>query len=145
MWLEEAAWRLEQDTRGRLRIEYKYDLDFDGKIQRFAQSEWYLVDLPEAHRITEHFDEKHKTKILGECDSEFHVAYLVTERVTTHDKFVHVAIHEMLHAVGLDHIKEDPNAIMFPYVKSTLPLRMSESDLDAFCKLLRCPMKDVRP
>lgn len=145
MWLEEAAWRLEQDTHGRLKIEYRYDLDFDGKIQRFDVNEWYLVDLPENSGITEHFDDKHKSKILGECDSLYHVVYLITERVTTHDRFVHVAMHETLHAVGLDHLKDAPEAIMFPYTKSVLPLRLHEADLEEFCRVLRCPVKDVRP
>jgi hypothetical protein len=145
MWLEEAAWRLEQDTRGRLHVEYRYDLDFSGKIQRFAPSEWYLVDLPEVSGITEHFDKLHHSKIWGECDSEYHVVYLITERVTTHNRFVHIAMHEILHAVGLQHLKGDTRAVMFPYVTSNLPLKMNETDLDEFCRVLRCPMKEVRP
>lgn len=145
MWLEEAAWRLESDTRGKLRVEYHYDLDFSGRIQRFDMGEWYLVDLSEASPITAHFDAKHGTHVLGECDPEFHVLYLVTERVTTHDRFVHTAMHETLHAVGLPHVVGDTNAIMTAIVVPRLPLHMSPTDLDAFCGLVQCPTKEVRP
>lgn len=142
MWLEEAAWRLELDTRGKLRIEYRYDLYFG---ERYPLSEWYLVDLPEASEITNHFDKKHGTHVLGECDSEYHSMYLVTERLTTHDRFVHVTMHELLHAAGVQHVSGDPHAIMAAIVVPQLPLHMNETDLDAFCKTVGCATREVRP
>lgn len=141
MWLEEAAFRLETDTRGKLRIEYRYDLDIN---TRYPRDEWYLIELPEASEVTSHFDKKHGTRVVGECDSDNRIVYLISERLTTHDRFVHVAMHEILHAVGLKHVVGDPQAIMAAIVVPRLPLHMSSTDLDAFCSVLQCPMRDVR-
>ena len=145
MWLEEAAWKLEQDTHAKLHIEYRYDLDFTGRILRYDVGEWYLVDLPEVSPITEHFDTKHGTRIWGECDPEYRVMYLVNERLTTHDRFVHTAMHELLHAVGVPHVVGDTSAIMAAIVVPRLPLHMSPTDLDAFCALVQCSTKELRP
>jgi hypothetical protein len=144
MWLEEAAWRLEQDTRGKLKVSYEYDLDFSGRIQRFSMKDWLLVDLPEESPITDHFDKKHGVKVLGECDSDNRIVYLLHERLDgSHDRFVHVAMHEILHAVGLPHVKDDVSAIMAAIVVSKLPLRMAPTDIDAFCATVGCPTKQL--
>ncbi len=139
LWIEEAAWRLENDTRGKLRVEYLYDLDWDGRIQPIPTNEWFLVNLPEGTEISSHFDKKHGVKVLGECDAEHRIVYLLSDRLQSHDRFVHTTMHEILHSIGLGHVVDD--AIVVP----RLPLHMNRSDLEAFCVKVDCRMTDVLP
>lgn len=135
-WLEEARVTLEEDTHGTLRVFYDYDFDSTEPMQNLDG--WRIVDIAESAPVVAYFDEFHKTKVIGECDGEKKIVYLVRERIETHDRFVHVAMHEILHAVGLPHVKGDAHAIMAPILFSRLPLHMSPTDLNAFCAKIRC-------
>lgn len=141
MRLEEAVWRLDRDTRGKLKIELRYDFDY---VQNFSPYDWYLANLPIESELTKHFDEKHGATILGECDYDHKIVYMMTERLASHDRFVHVAMHEFLHAAGLQHVKGDPHAIMAAIVVSKLPIQMAPADIDMFCATLGCPTKELR-
>jgi matrixin len=144
-WLALAVTQLATDTRDRLRIELHYDLDYSEPRDYFPKWDWFLVDLSEASELTKHFDEKYHTRVLGVCDSDFRVVYLVKERTESVTRFQHVAMHEFLHAVGLSHADDDPHAIMAAIVVPTLPLRMNQTDLDLFCQTVNCPAQKAAP
>ena len=145
MWLEEAAFNLEWDTRGKLRVDYAYDLDWDGQIRPIPAGEWWLVNLPDASDIAHHFDQKHGVKVLGEADTEHHVVYLLPERLRTHVRFVHTAMHETMHAIGIEHAEDDPYAVMAAIVVPHLPLHLNVTDLEMFCARVDCRASDVLP
>jgi hypothetical protein len=140
-WLEEARSTLEEDAHGTLRISYHYDFDSSEPVQNLEG--WQIVELSETTPAAQHFDDYHKMQVLGECDPEHHIVYLFHERVDTHDTFVHVAMHEILHAVGLPHVSGDSHAIMAPRVVPKLPLHMSTTDLVTLCATIGC--KEIRP
>jgi len=142
-WLEEARVTLEEDTRGILRVAYDYD--FDSTETMRPLDGWQILYLSQVTPVAEYFDDLHKTRVLGECDYDNSHVYLFRERVETHDRFVHVAMHEILHAVGVHHVKGDVHAIMAPIVFSRLPLHMSSTDLDAFCQTIQCATKEIQP
>jgi len=145
MMLEEAAFNLERDTRGKLRVDYTYDLDWDGRVRPIPAGEWFLVNLPDGSDIAHHFDAKHGVKVIGECDTDHHVVYLLPERLRTHDRFVHTAMHEVMHAIGIEHADDDPYAVMAAIVVPHLPIRLNASDLELFCARVDCRLGDVLP
>ncbi len=143
-WLEEARVTLEEDTRGILRVFYDYDFDSLEPIQA-DDGRWRILHLSEDTTPVQSFDAEHKSMVLGECDYGDRRIYLVRERLVTRTRFIHVAMHEILHAVGVQHVTGDAHAIMAPIAFSRLPLHMSSSDLDAFCQTIRCATKEIQP
>jgi hypothetical protein len=66
---------------------------------------------------------------------------IVDERINSMDIFQKVFLHELGHALLLDH---DPstNAIMYKYVDKTTSDTVSKMDLAAFCKIYSCAIKE---
>jgi len=140
-WLEEARVTLEEDTHGVLRVFYDYD--FDSTEPMVKLDGWQIVYISRETPVVGYFDDLHKTTVLGECDWENRHVYLVQERLTSRERFIHVVMHELLHSVGVHHIKNS-RAIMAPIAISQLPLHMTSEDLDAFCQTVGCSMNELR-
>src|SRR5689334_6517754 len=96
--LEVSAQNLMRDTREHLIVRYTYDLDFSGPFRRLEPDSWLLVRLPQAHPLLTEYDKLHETHVLGECDTTLRTVFLVPERLETPVRWVHVAMHETLHA-----------------------------------------------
>lgn len=63
---------------------------------------------------------------------------LVEDRLTDDELYVHVAMHEILHMVGLDHVKTE-SSIMFEVTNLTYQATcMDKYDARELCRLLRC-------
>lgn len=107
-WVPPGSWRL-------LRI-----LDADGLTQRF--------DLRNARGVPD--------PIVGICIRAAHDLYIVPDRTRTSAQMLSVTMHEMLHAVGLEHTVAAPRSVMSPTLPPAAPVTLSVYDLEELRRAL---------
>lgn len=63
---------------------------------------------------------------------------LFTFNLDTPEKFQHVALHEMGHFLGLGHVPDDVDAVMYELTFDNPPLRLNRTDIQDFCLVFGC-------
>lgn len=142
---------LEAQTAGYLRIVLTFDLDFrdqDAVIR--AWKAWSLVRVDSSNDVVKQLDARCDCSHLGFTAQETpaHRAserqmVLVVDRLPSMQKFLHVGMHELLHAAGLDHVT-DPRALMFAQSLETHTTCMHKADTVEFCRVVGCRAQDLK-
>jgi hypothetical protein len=63
---------------------------------------------------------------------------LFTFTLDTPEEFQHVALHELGHFLGLGHVPDDKNAVMYELTFDNPPLRLTRTDIQDFCLVFDC-------
>lgn len=154
-WLDEAAAEVGHDTSNVLRVTVTYDTDFSSTLSLVEhRGDSLLCREP----LGDSALDGEATDVLG------HVSQIDLDRPETwggpvhvfivadllHGPFAlkHVAEHEFLHALGLKHVTDDPQAVMWPKVSLLQPTRllstcMSRSDAVEACRAYGCDVEQL--
>lgn len=150
-WIDEAADRIRSQTSGLLIARVRFDLSFNDPAA-FARESFstlvraepdapYIVALDKGHEetlgVVFGVDPNNPNAIDLTAPRR---VYLVPERLRTHDRFVHVAMHELLHAFGLHHV-QDGAALMAPVMVRNPPLCLHLPDVVELCRVHGCDVK----
>ena len=160
--LKVAVRNLEQDTKGRLKIQIVGMIDFSGPDLAAVEiaQEWMVLRAPDGGEIVTNLDKMLDGRILGACvpSDQYHITegggavYVVTERVWSQAALVHVFAHELLHAAGVDHVADRASIMSLtacghftecPTEDGRPPVHMSTSDFMAFCRVNGCTTAPV--
>lgn len=71
------------------------------------------------------------------------VIFLVVDRLEDPHDFYEVVLHEIGHAIGLDHVT-DENSVMYARHQIPAPACPSKSDMIEFCSRRYCNLEDVK-
>jgi len=63
---------------------------------------------------------------------------LFTFTLDTPEEFQHVALHELGHFLGLGHVPDDVNAVMYELTFDDPPLQLTRTDIQDFCLVFDC-------
>ena len=146
--LVEAGKHLENETPGRVRIEFLQDLDMSRPFMIaaggvFVGDHWRIVRVTAESRAHANLNERFDgLNVLGLCNYEDRTIFMVSDGDNKPRIYQHIAEHEYLHSMGLKHTK-DPKGIMAKFVASEEPLDMHDSDREAFCNALDCNVKEI--
>ncbi len=83
-------------------------------------------------------DDHFGAKVYGWTDGN-QTIHLIPARLGTDRIFVHTAMHELLHAIGVHHVSGHPRALMAPSSDGNAPLELSREDRAAIADALNCP------
>ena len=64
--------------------------------------------------------------------------FLVGDRLSDEEMFIHVAMHEMLHVIGMDHSKTAESVMYFATNDQQHVVCMDRTDAESFCALVGC-------
>ena len=145
-WIGIAANNIAEQSAGTLEVLVDYDLRFNNISILENGSQDFLVRAPaDAPYVT--YEDSNTSRLLGvvagvDLDNYSTVGpkriYLVADRLWTTTVFIHVAMHEMLHALGLRHV-DDPDAVMFFQVQNSFPSTcLSKADAEELCRVNWC-------
>jgi hypothetical protein len=106
-----AAALLTAETLGQVQVKVLFDLDFrDARLLARVQDAPLILRMELLDAKVGLADEIHHVQVLGWTSPPR--AFLIPARLPDERVFIHVAMHEMLHVLGVLHV-EDPRAIMF--------------------------------
>jgi hypothetical protein len=83
--------------------------------------------------------------VLGYAESvgKGHKVFLFADRLAEDDaKFIHAAMHELLHAAGLQHVVDPPSVMSGNAVQTGAC--MTEADAREFCRVYHCDLSQLR-
>lgn len=107
---------------------------------RIPPGDWRLMRIGDTDDLTHRFDHRNSRgvpdPIVGICVRYDHSLYLVPDRIRTSAQLLSVTMHEILHAVGMEH-GGGRRAVMHPVVVDDAPVRLSDADLSALSTVLR--------
>jgi hypothetical protein len=134
--LEAAAISLNIQSEGRLAVELRSGLD----PARFwvPPGAWRFLRIVSDSDLTRRFDWRNgrDEAIVGICVRASQDLYLVPDRIRTSEQFLSVAMHEVLHAVGLEHTGVD-SSVMAEKVGDHPPVRLTPVDVRELRRALK--------
>lgn len=127
--LEAAAVSLNIQTHGLVTVELRTGLD-PGRFW-VPPGSWRLLRILGDSSLALRFDMRNATSVpepvVGICVRAAYDIYIVPDRILSDGQFVSVAMHELLHAVGLEHAA-GPGAVMADTLGSRAPVTLSPVD-----------------
>lgn len=149
-WTGEAVALITAQAAGLVDIAITYDLNFrdDAAIERSA-SQSTFVSLTGTSSVVTYAESEHcrnpgclvgltsRPSVADPNDALARV-YIIPERLPGHDRFVSVVEHELMHALGVEHVSHDAHAVMGPTVSAPPALCWTPADRAAFCAAWRC-------
>ena len=127
--IDEAVRALRVQTG--IEVEIIYDLDFE-KLETLVMlvHEKKLTRVPESAPIVTDIDFKVRGRVFGWTILERDM-WLVWDRMSSERLMVHTVLHELLHGLGVDHVK-DPQSVMYEVTDGRhMAISLNESDREA--------------
>lgn len=146
-WISFATDNIREQTAGLLQVIVVYDLNFDSvlSLTEHARDDMLVRAPADAPYVL--YEDTATSRLMGvvagvDLDNYSMVTpkqvFLVADRFKNSDVFIHVAMHEMLHAFGLRHVT-DPDSIMYAMTVGSHPtLCMAEADAVELCRVNWC-------
>lgn len=151
-WIDDAVKDINRQTSGLVMVSVDYDLDFDdtGSIVRLRTADM-LIRAPDTADYVK-VEDTNDSLLLGTVRGISMSAYdpeaskrvfIVADRLTDHDTFVHVVQHEVYHALGLGHVSRS-DAVMSGHVAPLMPRTcITVEDAQELCRVITCDVDDV--
>lgn len=141
--LAQAAMNLAIQTSGYFDVRLEYDLDPD----LLDLPGWSLLRVESSAPWILWGDLMVGGNLLGLTNTDVHRVFLVTDRLAEHPNpdvwFTHVAMHEFLHAAGLDHVQAG-NVMPAMSPPGVAPQTcMNDADALQFCHVMRCEWQSL--
>lgn len=148
-----AAQRMKEQTNDFVNVDVLFDLDFDSMESLKEHSKHNIMTRIDSSAPG--LEDSPMAKTIGYCivnfnDLDFNNPIkiaLVHDRLITDDAWVHVAMHEMLHALRQQHIAE-PKSIMYkstPVAGSTIVTCLVRKDMEEICEVHGCDDAAMKP
>jgi hypothetical protein len=118
-------------TQAGITINVTYDLDYE-KLERLVQfaDKKTLTRVSETAPIVGDIDARVRGKVYGWTILDRKI-WLVWDRMYSEQHMLHVVCHELLHALGVEHVS-DPRAIMYEITNEQhLSITLTEADREA--------------
>lgn len=151
-WIDIATNNIREQSSGLLAAEVVYDLNFDSMltIQEHAEHDMLLRAPENASYVTyEDTNTSHLMGVVAGADLANYSmvtpkqVFLVADRLKTPDIFVHVCMHELLHAFGLRHV-DDSDSVMAGMTVGLHPTTcISEVDAEELCRVNWCTIDQL--
>ncbi len=136
--LEAAAVALNVQTHGLVTIRTISGLDTTSFW--VPPGDWRLMRILESSDLTHRFDMRNAKgapePIVGICVRADRNLYVVPDRIRTEEQFVSVTMHELLHAVGLEHTVAAPRSVMSAVLPSRAPVVLTVIDQEELLRAL---------
>lgn len=130
--VREGIERLESQTRGQIRIEV--GAVGDCRIERLGPADMRTILL----------DAKSSAPIYGAYAYESKTLDLVPDRIPSRREFVHVVMHEFLHAAGVVEHTAGKDDVLSAVVLPRPTLEMTDGDWAGLCRFVGC-VEAARP
>ena len=141
---------LNRQANGFILVDVVFDLNWDsGAIEDLEDMEKnadQIVKMPHDSQLVLKMDVRNDPGVhtLGYCKVTWGQpwipvkVYIIYDRLTNRKAFVHVVLHEILHAVQVHHVN-DADAIMFHSTNQNDPVMcMNMSDMTELCRVWHC-------
>jgi hypothetical protein len=146
--IAQAVSDLEYQTAGLYRLGVTYDLDFQAGVEKWESGPW-LVRAESTYPWIQ-MVEWQRGEILGLTmrDDEHHAnpprCYLVIDRLADPLRLRHVAMHELLHAAGLDDLGPSGSVMSGASPSDERPvLCLSPADQAETCRVFGCKVQEL--
>jgi hypothetical protein len=148
----EATTRMYEQTRGFVDVNVVFDLNFDDMDSLRQHAKDNIMTRIDHTGLDKEDDPE--GVIIGYCSVDFNdlsfnnptrIA-LVYDRLPTEDSWIHVAMHEMLHALRQQHVAE-PKSILFKStpVWTNIVTCLTASDMEEICEVHGCDLAAMLP
>lgn len=148
--LVEATDRLRDQTSGFIDVRVVFDLDFDSNESLVLHEDDNLIlrldanHLPSGKQSTTVRTLAFTLVYMDDVDlMRQSVSYLVWDRLSDDTVFVHVAMHEMLHMLRIDHVAGS-TSVMYPEAPTSgASLCLSKEDAGEICFVHGCDVRRI--
>lgn len=148
-----ATTRMREQTRGFVDVNVTFDLDFDS-IQSLREHVGHNT-LVRVDSSAPDLQDTKELKTIGYTyvnykDLDFNnptKGALVHDRLKSDDAWVHVAMHEMLHMIRLQHIPTIKTVLYrsIPIEGKNIVTCMTSQDMEELCAVHGCDLKAMKP
>lgn len=122
--IEDAASRLTAQSRGWLTVDVLGDISPDFHVPTGA---WRVLATPSDTEFVAALDRRLRVPVLGWANDTTMDIHLVADRLDRPSAFLHVAMHELAHAAGAQHLP-DPGALMWRFTAPESPTTLQVAD-----------------
>jgi hypothetical protein len=122
--LEDAAARLTAQSRGWLTVDVIGELRGDFHVPSGA---WRILATPSDTEFVAALDQRFRHPVLGWANDTTMDIHIVSDRLNRPSAFLHVAMHELAHAAGAQHLA-DHNALMWRFTVPESPTTLQIAD-----------------